>query len=1825
MALDTDTYQQPAPLDTYVGPGTDNVQPTDFTAQVRASNASFGLGQLLPSREDLIQRFSNGQENSVREQASSQLNFLKQSTAMNKVAQISGSPAWGVPELRPVLKAAVDKTIQDGAVQTDPASVFEETYGHKMVTALDDHAPALPSVTNQARSELDIEADKAIGLGQDYYAKRAYAFKRYQDMADLSAHSSWTSYLTDKFLTSFQIYNEVRQRGNTDGYFEGGLLAGLGSQQEAQYQDLLQLPFDQYKVKLDAIVNRLQSNPDSASSFLEGLVDPSTSRTFVNNAFSVLAPLDIAGASKLGFGLVRGAVLKNSLNRAIKTQIGAVEAASALKTPESVAAAASGDLSTATVLQAAKDTQELIQGVEHAPTRQALDSLVSGLRDQISQAEKDPGNYGQEGVNRLKEHTVAFIQNVVNGVNRIVQVERIPGFLASQEAVARYYKSIQDLYPGFTNSITDLGSPIRIEWDQPTNTYHIPIYFGDGPKAFSSPQTAYNKAVQEGLIPASVTRLQEINETFGNRSNVLFKKINDLKAELRKTGPAAAEVDFEGIRNEITKTEKELDDLMTWHADQLAGDSGPEPLNKQIVKTNRGGFEIVEKPGAKTAAGRSVEEIQKDINQVKNQFVEADATGTYFTPEDLANNAQRLEALEKELAGFTVRQQGNGYYIKIVKPVDETHQLIRDSILNPKATTRWNNLTVEENTTPHGFFKDWFGWARTPDEVLSSMHTANRKVAAYAPSVFQQILKENAKYLDDLYSGVIREDAVTGEKIGFIRARANALMNGTYWSPTRSKLYQGTRWNRFVRFLDHGIKLMDDQLDSNGQPLQGYFFKTPGEFERRYTSLFGRAPDPLETAAYFAFRRQYEADKMFREMQMYKNAVRLGTEEHSISFFNDQKEKIQSPYFAGIKLDHMPGGDDNVLVMRSNGQSWMGQANQYIAAHKSFNDLVRQGRFKVTRIFAADERPLKGFNGIKDEKIHYVVTETAPETRPLQLGNMLPRRGGGHVIYDYDHYIKQASVKDDGFGNFVYEGDKTVMPISNRALGRRVANHLDQVRQYLKDGDEANAERYTRANLPIEFKEVKSWFDQKHLNLDEPFQVVPKNRNIGDMNNSLAQRWAGKKFKDATKGGSPAELLRTRFSDARDADLMYTINDYGKQSRPLYKYEPAGLVDPMITLNRSLKQITESNFMDDYKLYAVEHWLQEHWNKLDTPGDKPYEEIMKSPFYYFYNGQYKSGLSLADKSEAALRRFQIRQFLGTPSKVSELLDNWSQSLADKVYEDKFFARTLLGNRLSMAPSWLLHQLPNAAQKLRTATYHATIGLFSWPQILAQNMNYVTMSGLAGPTRGAQGGVAALLHQYARLLGPTTDMLDRLDQVAVNMGLFKPGEFKEAFDLLKNTGFDVVGGEHASLERIYTPRVVSSGMNKFLDFGDIFFKGGERHARFGAWYIAYKEQRQLKPYGRLTNKDLVQILDRSDYLAGNMSRASKSILQNGIGQFPFQFLGYSMRVAEQFTGTRIGWKARLGLLGAFGLAFGAPQAASLSGIPLDKYIRQYEMYNGYQTGASFWKDILNNGIPAMMFAAASGAGDWQKGTQPNFGQRYGSPGLDIIRDTLSGDKTIRKLLAGASGSFLGNLIDNTAGFRRAMYATINGDTDHFKLLPSDFTDPFSAVSSVAYTKRWWNAVNQGKWLSRNGTNLAQGAKQDITPAMATLLTATGTQPQQVADATLMSANHAWDMEQQKQAEKDFIREWNRGEDSLLNDDPDTADSYFKRAQQILVDADYPMNLRNQLFDKTARNFPKSLLDKLDEVYLQNHPPPSQMEIRRNILSREHELYDIKRGQ
>jgi len=1113
----------------------------------------------------------------------------------------------------------------------------------------------------------------------------------------------------------------------------------------------------------------------------------------------------------------------------------------------------------------------------------------------------------------------------------------------------------------------------------------------------------------------------------------------------------------------------------------------------------------------------------------------------------------------KASPGASIEQVGGKYYLSKYEPVPENAYILRDLFGKTK-----------DSKTPDGYLNSFLGWLRTPEETASVDARANAKIATYGPANLLALAKQEMK-------------------------DARKLAKWSFPGTSRKEMFK-----QFEEVLKFGQTATDPLTGETG-----YTFRHIGDIESHYLTMYHRPPTEGEILGYFAWKRYVELDGVYRDMRDVTNKLRLGTERHSIVTVDKAGKKVNSPFVDAIRQKEFPGGEDNIMFMGSE----VGKERVFNPSSKPLNKKdrdalkkeVEEGKQAVYRIYDPERRPLAGFGSIGDDNslIRFFIAPNV-ETKPISF-SPTPRRGGGHFDYDYPLYIKQGNISFDLPSlKYWYFGDRTVMPIANGTLGRNIVKLLEEVRGHIKAGNEIEAEKAAR-NLPIDWKEHRSWYEPSRgpggevvparLDKTEPFYLVPQNKLIVDIDKSIEKRFLDRdgksQLKDGTRHGSDARQNQIQYTGQRDAYEIYTINDKGTRHNPLYSYDPATLVDPIPSMNRAMQRITNSSLLDDYKIYSVERWINEAKEHLDAP----LSEILHAPFWHFNNTKLLSATPVDIKSRLLSNQFKIKQLMGTPSALDTALQGISQKLADVGY-DKFGP-----SAIHLAPQWMFDRITDAPSFFRSVAYHAAIGMFALPQFMVQNMTYVTILGVAGAKMAIPGTKGAFLHQLSRI---NPGMIDKLDEIASKQLIpgtsrWKPGEWKEANELLRNTGFQHVGQENAMQDVRYTPKVIESAWGQFLDLGQIFFKEGEKNARYGAWYTAFREFRDANPTGRLTEANKRTIFERAELLSGNMSQASKSILQRGPMAFPTQFLAYNMRLAELFTGKRITGIERARLFNTFAAFYGS-SAAGIVGFPLGDYFRKYAVDNGYLVGDNVVETMVGEGLPSAMIAMITGGGDIRKGTFLNFGQRYGSSGADIIKDALVSDKPWWRMAGGAVASTLSTALEQSDGFKTAMFSLMRDDDKAVPLKVDDLIGPLKLFSSANNAFRSIGALETGRWMSRKGQLL----EKDITPGMATFMGLTGMQPQSVAD----TRSYTWLQQDRKNAEKYaedvFLKNFNSYLQALKDNNTTQAQDYLKTARATLVVTGYPLEKYSSLISRAAKGN-ETLISRLDFSYhLRNVP-------------------------
>lgn len=1160
--------------------------------------------------------------------------------------------------------------------------------------------------------------------------------------------------------------------------------------------------------------------------------------------------------------------------------------------------------------------------------------------------------------------------------------------------------------------------------------------------------------------------------------------------------------------------------------------------------------------------------------------------GIFFRNEQEAQQFARAH-------GYTSNQvvrnpgQGLGYAIEIkgVK-MDETASAIRENIVTPTRKESISPSLREEDALLSRYIP-FLDYIRSPEDTLSAEQRALRKVGTYPQAELRRVAIQEAEIIRDLARGIKRFD---GE--------GNPLAIPRYF-PGISGLVNKHKWNDFKRILDLARNTPDPVTQR-----MGYFASNPHELQDQYLTHIGRIPTFEEQRAYFANKRLVEYDRMLRTISMYRNKARLGVENYQVISYGAKPKapegvplighnggppltpqefgEIRSVPFDGVARDYLPS-KGNLLVMGDDvGGSKVYQLDSKLPKDKrKWESEIESGKSVLVELYDPESRPFNGFVDGGNSHIRYVLMKNF-ERNPLSWHDQVNRIGGGHFVWEYDHYIKQANVVHEevnGKHTFRYEGDTVVIPVLNRAEGRQFSQTLNEIRLLLKEKKTEEAAQLGK-QLPHPFtyeKFKEGFYPHKDANgtvhpprfhFDEPFHVVPANRAIIEMDNSLARRYPENNWRDGTREGM-ARNFQVEYTRQRDSYEMFgPVKNRGTRASPVWNIEPGRMLDPIVTANRALNRIIGSAFMEDYKASAVESWLREARPYLDA---KPWE-IEASPYHYFYNPEFLKGTPPEIRYPLLANRFKIRQLVGIPNDLERYLYSTTQALYDAAYlkEAGFGNRVaaVAGKALTVIdPLWKINWLKDPVRVIRTMTFDMLMGLFSIPQFFVQQMTWVNV--IAVSPRSAESAVMASLFQQWTRWNRTPEVLKKLDDVAVKMGIlfpgarkFKPGEFMEANELLNRSGFGVVGGEFTMLDNNRVSNIIQNGMDRYADWSRFFFKEGERSPRYGAWFTAYLEYREANPTKKITPAEASKILDRADFLYNNMSVASHSVLHTGPLALATQFYQYQIRLAEILTSKRLAGglgdtKAernltRMRLILANAAMFGVPGAVGISMLPIGDWLRGKAIEHGYQPNQLAALDLAMNGIPAWAMSMATG-------TVYNFGGRYGNQGPTFIKDIVNGEASIYRIGAGASANVLFNTFGpNKEGLVDAFMAVARGDLDKYPPKWQDVIKFVSEVKSVSATQQLYIALTTGEWVNKNKEFI-----ENVSAKEAWFRYVSGLRSQQEADVWPMNNNIKERTDVEQKALKRFKEEANLALIAHANNDPQGRDDHWSRALAPLI--------------------------------------------------------------
>ena len=337
---------------------------------------------------------------------------------------------------------------------------------------------------------------------------------------------------------------------------------------------------------------------------------------------------------------------------------------------------------------------------------------------------------------------------------------------------------------------------------------------------------------------------------------------------------------------------------------------------------------------------------------------------------------------------------------------------------------------------------------------------------------------------------------------------------------------------------------------------------------------------------------------------------------------------------------------------------------------------------------------------------------------------------------------------------------------------------------------------------------------------------------------------------------------------------------------------------------------------------------------------------------------------------------------------------------------------------------------------------------------------------------------------------------------------------------------------------------------------------------------------------MTSYDRNRILRRQNDLTLNMTRASNSNLQRGVFSSVTQFTTYHNRLLEQFVspGRLVGpdGKSRkLRAVATYSFLYGVPVGVGAPVgyfYPLEEDIRTKMLEQGIEPNDAATKALMNGFVSAALELAT--------GAEMNVGERYGPGGLGIWRDIFAGDLDTIEIVLGASGSILNDTL-------KTMEPAIMGAADVFSedaypLLPEDFLNIASNISTVNNAMRAYYGLNAHKYITKNQIPL-----DDVTTTEALLSGILGLTPQRISDTFLKMQSMKTQNEAQKEARNQIIRNIRLG---LKSDDPVP---YFRAARIWLELGGFPVSEHGRLFADAMDQ--EDLYQQINNTFWRNAPP------------------------
>lgn len=1022
---------------------------------------------------------------------------------------------------------------------------------------------------------------------------------------------------------------------------------------------------------------------------------------------------------------------------------------------------------------------------------------------------------------------------------------------------------------------------------------------------------------------------------------------------------------------------------------------------------------------------------------------------------------------------IVIKQQGQGFYAEIQQPVRETGL---DSVYSARMET--------QNATPQSWLKTWLdskGWvsAMTPSNRLSEEQRGMRATTVNRMTEVQRLV--SAPYKDS---------------VGRLGSKAK---------------------DELSRFIDFMTRYEDPGTVVNGFPKKGIEYHSQGEFEQQFLQTFKHLPSPEQSQAYWGWKATKQMEFYIRNLEQYTARARAGSEMLKLN--------KDAPWIEGrvAQYSDIPWEDrkTNIQFVDDSGapHTYLGQFRK----NSEVQDIVKNAQaagHEILQIADPREAVKSGAVGTGKADIHFVVTKAA-QHQPLSFTNM-PYKEGGHIIYDYPYYVKQAMVSTGSDQVVRHYGDNTVIPVTSRAEGLQHVTTLEEARRLYNVGDRAAFDNYVRMHPPFNSDDVWNKFKNGTLSKDVPYALVRAGESTANTetmakfmsslgNGRIADNWSE----------SPANYLKDvnrEFMGHAGYDVN-GVQNLGTETSPMFEFTKPRMIDPLPALAHGMNSAIRNKFFSQYQARSAEHFVEEFMSVMQGGYDPTIQaSLRENPMRALYNPKWNVSTGNKDLL-AAGRSFQdaALNLIGTQTDSGRFQKHVEAWLLDKVFN------TAGSNATNFVYENLLGRIKNPVNFSRQVAFHTKLGLFNPVQLLLQAQTSAISMGILGFQHGFKGlsgyALGRLLH-----VADSPENIEHFAGLASKMG-WKSADFKDAYRMMIDNGIFNSGNQLAWKFDMQEAGMVKSSLGKFLDKGTWAFDEGNRINRMVAFMGTFSEWRGANPFAKIDEAVTQKIMSRYDDVSINMTHASSSALNRGFGAVAGQFLSWQERLTELLLSKRLTVGEKLRTFGVMSAMYGVPAAAGAytlgggesiiaqvlagSGVPLPKDLLVGNLYQDLQAwtlanGAqnNLWLEGVKEGLPEMVLHAALG-------TQYNFGQRMG-PGTGSLADNLSQSTHPYELFLGASGTIGGDIWRATMPIIGDLMDALSGKGLP-KITVPDALSAIQNVSTINNAMKAYYALNLGAYMNQNH----QVVDDQVTGVEGIMMGLLGLTPERIQDRTIMN--------------------------------------------------------------------------------------------------------------